>query len=489
MSEAILAPTDPFDLPALEEGTELRTLARALQLAAGFKLYFVRCNQPQQRRRVIASLRAELPQLNVQEIQFSQPMPHLLDALRQLIEAPAPDAVFVSGLEYSLPIAEDADATPFVANLNAARNSFPNVVPCPLVLWVPEYVLVAIARGAPDFFSVRSGVHFLDARPSDTVSLLPSTTARQVRLTTALSLEEKKERIADTEDLLAKYQGLAREQRDLRTEAQLHWRLGNLLETLGSYAEVAQHYERTRDLARQLNDRMTEAAAIGGLGGIYTYQGKWSEAEAAYRQSLDILRDTGNRLDEAAILRALGVLYQAENRLTEAQEVLLQSAAIFRGFGDRVHEAQELMNLSAIYAQQGRLTEAESACQQCLTLLSGIADRVSRGVILAYLGLIYHAQGRLPEAEAVYHEALEYCHAVSDRLGEATSLANLGLLREAQGDAAEALRFGRQSLAVLETTEETQVKAAVERLLERLEESGNSEPAPTPLPCSLPASP
>ena len=72
---------DPFAPAALDEETELRALVQALRLAQGFKLIFVRCNQPEQRQRLIAEVRRRLPEMNVQEIHLSEPVPHLLEAL------------------------------------------------------------------------------------------------------------------------------------------------------------------------------------------------------------------------------------------------------------------------------------------------------------------------------------------------------------------------------------------------------------------------
>src|SRR4051812_34380209 len=105
MNEESSSQVDPFSPAVLDEATELRALSRALELAKGFKLIFARCNQADQRRALIQKLRSELPSLNIQVIQFTQPISHLLDALRGQIERPLRDALFVSGLEYSFPAA------------------------------------------------------------------------------------------------------------------------------------------------------------------------------------------------------------------------------------------------------------------------------------------------------------------------------------------------------------------------------------------------
>ncbi len=241
MSDETTTITDPFSATALDEATELRALSQALRLSQGFKLIFARCNQPQQRRNLVAALRVELPELNAQEIHFDKPVTHLLDELRSRIAEPSPDAVFVSGLEYSLPVADEADAMPLIANLNASRNSFPQAMPCPLVLWIPEYILNAIMLGAPDFFSIRSGVYFFAAAPGDTIELASTLTAGNEWAVGGLSLNEKQERIGAIKSLLADYESLPEGQRDYQTELRLHWRLGNLFLGIGNFLLAQKH--------------------------------------------------------------------------------------------------------------------------------------------------------------------------------------------------------------------------------------------------------
>src|SRR5690348_6375366 len=98
MSDNTLDVAAPFETTVPDEETELGALAAALRLADGFKLLFARCNQYDQRQRLIAALKARLPSLNIQDIYLREPIPHLLDALREQIAEPPPDAVFVSGL-------------------------------------------------------------------------------------------------------------------------------------------------------------------------------------------------------------------------------------------------------------------------------------------------------------------------------------------------------------------------------------------------------
>lgn len=497
--------TDPFATTALDETTELRALSQALQLAEGFKLIFARCNQPQQQQKLIAALRAGLPQLSIQEIHFGEPLTHLLDELRSRIATPPPDALFVSGLENSIPVAAHADATPLVANLNASRNSFPQVVPCPLVLWIPEYILNAIMLGAPDFFSVRSGAYYFAAAPSDTLELATSLVAGDNWVAASLRATEKQERIKAIQNLLADYESLPPEQRDYPAELRLHARLANFLLTTGSLSLAYHHYGQVLKIAERLGDQSSKGYALNGMGSIYQHQGRWEEAEQAYQQGLKIFRELNDRANEVACLICLGNLYWQQKRFAEAEDVLHQSLEICREenlrasegqayinlgivsklqgkfaeaeefyqkslmisreIGDRSTESRALNNLGNIYAEQGRVLEAEESYQQGLLISRQIGDLFAEAVSLFNLGFIYERQGRLTEAEECFRMSLAARQTVGDRNGQAKSLVALAHLRKTQGDLAAALECTRQAVKILKMTEDAPKLTAAQTLL------------------------
>ncbi|MCZ6678118.1 MAG: tetratricopeptide repeat protein, partial [Candidatus Poribacteria bacterium] len=320
MSNDAFAISEPFEPTALDEQTELRTLARALEFAQGFKLLFARCNQRDQRLRIVNALRKRIPQFTVQEIHFDEPIDHLLDALRERLVQPPPDVVFVSGLEYSLPTAADAHETPFVASLNAARNSFPQILPCPLVLWMPEYVLAAIMRGAPDFFSIRSGVYYFAATPRETAAFAESLTAGEEWQAANLTFAEKQERIGAIENLIADYYALPSAHRNNRAEAHLLKRLGNLYWTLGGWTKAERCYQQSLKFYRQFDDRAGEGRLLNNLGEVYRRQRRWEEAEQCHRQSLKIKRDVGDRIGEGIALGNLGSIYSGQKQWAKAEQ-------------------------------------------------------------------------------------------------------------------------------------------------------------------------
>jgi len=460
MSDNPFAIADPFDSSVPDEETELRTLARALQFADGFSLLFVRCHQHDQRQHLVAALRRELPHFNVLELHFKTPVDHLLHELRLRITQPPPDAVFVYGLEYSLPTAAEAHATPFVANLNAARNSFGLIVPCPLVLWVPEYVLTAIMRGAPDFFSVRSGVYYFAPMPQETAAFAESLTAGEGWMMASLPFEEKQERIAAIENLLADYRALPPAQRDRYAEARLLKRLGTLYDVLRQWTEAEKRYQQSLAMYREIGDRVGEGLVLKNLGTVCHRQGRWAEAEASYHQSLTMYREIGDRVNEGRVLINLGGVYFSQGRWAEAETSYQQSLKLFREVGDRVGEGNLLHNLGRVYFSQGRRAEAEAFCQQSLEMYRETGDRVGEGNLLHNLGGVYFSQGRWAEAEASYHQSLKLFRKIGDRVGEGRILENLAVLQGAQGNIAGALKLGRQAVEVLETTED---KAELEK--------------------------
>jgi tetratricopeptide (TPR) repeat protein len=471
VTEDTLAVADPFEPLVLEEQTELRALARALQFADGFKLLFVRCNQPAQRQRLVAALRGELPQLNVQEIALdrNEGITHLLDELQPRLSQPTPDAVFVSGLEYSLPTAADAHATPFVANLNATRNSFPRIAPCPLVLWVPEYVLNAIARGAPDFFSIRSGAYFFASAPGETADIADALTSGAEWAPSSLPLAEKIERIAAIESLLADYQSLPLRQRDSDAEARLLTQLGRLCSTLGRWADADAAFQQSLAICRNLGYRAGEGAVLNDLGETYRYRGHLKEAEEAYRQSVVIWKELNNHAGAGAILNNLGIVYRQRGQLQKAELGHQQSLTICQTLNDRIGEEIALNNLGIIYYQQGQFADADAAFQRSLALSQELGDLASEASAINNLGNTYCEQGRWVEAKDAYQRCLAIYQKLGDRVREGQALRNLALLQEDQADFTAALELALEALRVLDTTEDEAAKERAHQLIAQLE--------------------
>ncbi len=174
-SEVILGEHLPIPvLPDLTgEAEELQALSRAIAYADGFKLFFLCCDHAPSVEQLICRLYELQPHLRMHQVRLHTPVSHLLDALQNETIAHPIDVLIVHGIEFSLPRADIAEHSAFIANLNAARNSFPQFITTPLNLVLPEFALRAVMRGAPDFFSVRSGVYFFQQRNSSDAHIPP----------------------------------------------------------------------------------------------------------------------------------------------------------------------------------------------------------------------------------------------------------------------------------------------------------------------------
>ncbi len=476
MSDTTLTEVDPFNPTTLDEETELRALARALEYSEGFKLIFVRCNQPQQRECLADELQKRLPKLKIQKIHFSEPVPHLLDALREHITTTTQDVVFVSGIEYSLPVAAEAHAAPFVANLNASRNSFPQVVNRPLVLWLPEYVLSAITIGAPDFFSIRSGVYFFAATLNEAFAAASGLMTGGGSGTADLTLAEKQERIAAILSLLADYEVLPSNYSNNRIKAQLHSQVGRLFFSVGDYNQALQHYQLTQRLAEQLQDLYLQGLAFNDLGSIYHVQMHLDEAETSYKCSLKKFDEDDHQLAVAVALTNLGDVYLQQGKFGEAEENYRRGLAIFRQSKDRVREAQALNGLGNIYIGQEKMEEAEEYFRHSLAISDEMGRAVIKAISLGGLGMAYLFQGRLAEAEKSYKQSLSIFRELGDILNEATTLNHLGILSSRQGQLEQAEKFYQESLAVSHRINDRAGEERVLRNLSALAEQKNEEP-------------
>ena len=146
-----------------ENQQALDALERALRRADGFALYFMRCNLPALRRDALKHLGAQTSDTGraIVEIDLEEPVTDLIAVLEQRPQEVPALAVSLSGLELSIP-ADEQPGT-ILAALNVERETFPTVLPCPLLIWLPEFAMRRLAQGAPDFYAWRSGEYQLRA--------------------------------------------------------------------------------------------------------------------------------------------------------------------------------------------------------------------------------------------------------------------------------------------------------------------------------------
>lgn len=126
---------------------------------------------------------------------------------------------------------------PFL-NLNAARNHFIQDCPCPLVIWLPDYLLRQITMGAPDFVSVRSGLYVFTTAPSETREVIDTLKILGLTEASGMLLDEKQQRLKGLEELLIRVQNLPEEGRNKQDEVSVLSQLATMYYVMGRYAEA-----------------------------------------------------------------------------------------------------------------------------------------------------------------------------------------------------------------------------------------------------------
>jgi tetratricopeptide (TPR) repeat protein len=448
MSVDELIVTDPFVLTATDEEVELRALCRALTLADGFSLLFARCNQADHRREIIEQIKARLPDLNVQVVEFREPVTHLLDELRTRINSPLPDAVFVLGLDYSLPRAGDVHSLPLIPNLNAARNSFRQAIPFPLVLWVPEYIVAAIARGAPDFFSIRSGLYSFAAAPKDSMSTVRSVTAGDFVGVRNLTLAEKQERIESIKSLLADYESLSAEKRDLSTEVRLHYRLGTLLSAVGSNDEALAESLAALQIAEELGERKGVADSLHQIGMIRQERGEYDTALELYERSLKIFEELGDGAGVASSLHQIGNINCLRRDYEAALEQYERSLKIIEELGDQPRLAISLHQIGMIHQGRGEYEAALAQYKRSLKIAEEHGDRAGVARSLHQIGMVHQVRGEYKAALELYERSLTTLEELGDWANVARSLYQIGMIHQDRGEYEDALQQYERSLKI-----------------------------------------
>ncbi len=455
--------TDADPLPALPEVSAdperaQNRLLRSLQRADDFTLLFAVTNSATERDARMDALETALHGKTIQRVAVNTEVRNLLHHLREVLATPKPDAVFVYGLENWISGAENAPVAPFVYNLNVARDSFPLLLPAPMVLWVPQYVLQAIANAAPDFFSVRSGIYAfpLDASDRDSIAV----TLTRIGLTESMgySIPERVERIHELRGLLTEYRNLPDDKRNPLTEAELMNSLAMQLDGEGQYAAALPLYEEALTIRRAVLPYPHNGVAISlnNLATLYQEQGRYGEAEPLLDEALTISRAVLPYPHDsiATCLNNLASLYYVQERYREAEPLCEEALTIRRAVLPYPHDgvAASLSNLANLYQEQGRYGEAEPLLDEALTIRRAVLpyphDNIARTI--DNLAKLYWRQKRYERVKDMLHESLLIRRAMlPDKHPHiAHSLNSLGSLYYTQQSYREALPFYEEAVSI-----------------------------------------
>ncbi|MEI7771455.1 MAG: tetratricopeptide repeat protein, partial [Chloroflexales bacterium] len=270
----------------------------------------------------------------------------------------------------------------------------------------------------------------------------------------------------------------------------VHFRLGQVLDRVGEWADAADSYQRALDMAEEagdarmavecqraigwlrrkrgdydealiwlaraqaryveLEDQPGAIQAIADIGEVYRLQGDYGRAGQCYQQALD-LAAVGERTPalltaRANVLKGGGTLANQQGDLLLAQARYEQSLSMLRELGDRPGVAVLLNNLGIVEMYATNFTKAWALYNESLTLFREIGDRWAIGQLLNNLGLIGRYQGERDTARRLLEESIAVRRALGDKWGTANSLSSLANLLLHSGDVSSLPAMLRESL-------------------------------------------
>jgi tetratricopeptide (TPR) repeat protein len=371
----------------------LDQLERVVRWSEEFQLVFVKCNHPVQQEALRRAFLARLHDKRVLEVVLEQPIVSLLNELTIRRDSAAPpQAVCVYHLEKS--INEQREASPVLGRLNHDRDLLRQAVPATLLLWLPDFALDCIARGAPDFWAWRSGVYEF---PTDrelwhmesAVALAPEAAALF-----SLPLEDKQKEIARLAELLRTARALPRQgKRESETAAHLLAQLALLHDILGQWDKAQECVEEALTLFRQLRDQKNIANAYYHLGMIAEERGAYEDALKWSRKALGLREKLGDRADMAASYHQLGIIAQERGTYEEALEWYRRSLAIEEELGDRAGMAASYHQLGNIAQERGAYEEALAWYRRSLALNEELGNRADMAASYSQIGALFTTCG------------------------------------------------------------------------------------------------
>jgi tetratricopeptide (TPR) repeat protein len=477
---------------------EFEELTRALIWSNEFAIYFAVVNPPLIRKQMAEELKKSLgkEQIRVHTLELNSSYFDLLSIIPEKVpsyclrgaETEIRSVLFIFGAEEA--IAADAENRRlFFDCLNWQRDKLREAIACPLVIWLPEFVLRILALEAPDFWAWRSGVYYLEPERvwilKDTEELLTGGPSEY----DVLTYQEKIRRLQQFKALLDDYERHPFEEKSeselLVIRCFLLQKAGHVTLSLVNYEEAKQYFLQGLKIAERLKDKELLTLIFESLSIISAYQGdytsakeygekfseiaqeigdkkwllplgynalsqkKYNKAEEFFKKSLGFGEKLGNKGLISAALSSLGSLAKAQKKYTEARSFLEQSLKVNEEIGDKEGILDNLLELSELAKSQGNIDEAIHKIEEARALSEEMEDYRRIAKVLRKQGSLAVAQGNYQHARKYYEESLEIYKQLGDKSNMASISLDLGIIAvQAAGNYEEAKRYSKESLKI-----------------------------------------
>jgi len=419
---------------------EIDAFRRMLTISDGtFSLSVALCNSPALRDHIIEHVRNEVKGIEV--VRLHRDTRDILSFAQKQVGEARPKAIFTINMEEAI-AGDQSDRV--LQGLNVSREQWQATYQCPVVLWLPEYLIPLVMTHARDFWSWVSH-HFEFVSEQATASAgLQDSYAGNITLAGNLDVHEKRFRIAELEQRIADAGDEAQGQ--LREHVSI-WRneLAYLYQSLGDLEQaMALHKEQER-ICRQLGNLDGLQASLGNQALILKDRGDLDGAMALHKEEERICRQLGDLDGLQATLGNQALILTARGDLDGAMALLRKQERICRQLGNLDALQTTLGNKANVLQARGDLDgamalhkEEERICRQSSNL-DGLAHS------LGNQAGILQARGDLDGATALLKEAERICRQLGSVEGLATSLVNQASVLSQMGRTREALPLAEQA--------------------------------------------
>jgi len=375
----------------------------------------------------------------VLEVFLEKPIISLVDELNSRWDTTQPpDAVCVYGLEHSL--GEQHETSPVLGRLNHDRDLIRQAISAALLIWLPDFALDYVARGAPDFWAWRSGVYEFPTDKELWQTESAAVFAHGPISLFSLSLEDKQKEIARLEELLRTAQTLPQQDKRIQiTNARLWHQLGLLQESLYRLPEAIANYKKALRIREEIDDQYGVARLLYQIGIIYRMRGKYAAALANYERALKLFEALGRQGGVAWSLHQIGMIHQLQGKY-EAALANYERALKFFEASDyyQLGVALSLHQIGTIHQARGDYEKALANYEQALKIKEVIGDQDGVAWSLHQIGTVHQARGDYTKALANYEQALKIAEKLGDQASMANSHGQIGQLFTQTGRYAEA---------------------------------------------------
>ncbi len=232
----------------------------------------------------------------------------------------------------------------------------------------------------------------------------------------------------------------------LEIERKRRWLLAAAEAAQGAYANDTALLHLGRLLTVATEDALADVHIR--IGKVLELQSEWEQAEDAYARA----RAAAERAQDREAV-AWAVVWSAEvarkrGLYPDAQRLLDEAAVAFLELEDLPGQAQVWHFVGTLEAQQGELQKARRHYLQSLEVREQLADQAGVGALLSNLAIVAEYEGDYAEAGSLGERALAVRRELGDRWAIGISQNNLGMLATLRGDPGEAKERFAESMAL-----------------------------------------